>query len=125
MKPLALDHIVLACRDVAATRDFYSRVLGLTPREEHPDKWSLVVGASKISLQDAAHMPPVAVGTLPGAANLCLLVEENLEVVRACLAKHGVAPVSPTQVRDGARGPILSFHIHDPDGNLVEIGRLE
>src|SRR3546814_13016874 len=54
------DHIVLCVRDVAATRDFYERVLGMAVREERPGKYSLQFGEGKISLQNAASSPAIA-----------------------------------------------------------------
>ena len=64
------DHIVLCVRDVAATRDFYERVLGMAVREERPGKYSLQFGANKISLQDAANSPSIARDTVPGSGIL-------------------------------------------------------
>ena len=68
-------------------------------------------------------MPPVAIATLPGTGNLCILVDGDIESAKKELSQQGVEPVSPTNERDGASGPVISFHIHDPDGNLVEIAQ--
>lgn len=35
----SLDHVVLCVKDVAATRAFYERVLGMQSREERSGKW--------------------------------------------------------------------------------------
>ena len=53
--------------------------LGLEAREERPGKWSLHFGAQKISLQDAADLPTIARGTVPGSGNFCLVVREAIE----------------------------------------------
>lgn len=116
-----LDHIVLCVRDVAATRAFYERVLGMPSREERPGKWSLQFGANKISLQDAAAAPAIARDTVPGSGNFCLLSDAPVEAWRAHLAAEGVEVID-SGLRDGATGTIDSLYFHDPDGNLVEIG---
>ena len=55
-----LDHLVLCVQDVARTRGFYERVLGMESREERPGKWSLHFGSHKISLQHATAAPSIA-----------------------------------------------------------------
>ena len=120
----ALDHIVLCVRDVAATRLFYERLLGMKSREERPGKWSLHFGAQKISLQDAANAPSIARETVPGSGNFCLLADQPMEEIVAHLAEAGVAIVDGPGERGGATGPILSVYFHDPDGNLVEVSNL-
>jgi catechol 2,3-dioxygenase-like lactoylglutathione lyase family enzyme len=120
----ALDHIVLCVRDVAATRRFYERLLGMESREERPGKWSLHFGAQKISLQDAASAPSIARDTVPGSGNFCLLSDQPMDEIVAHLAEAGVAIVDGPGERAGATGPILSVYFHDPDGNLVEVSNL-
>jgi catechol 2,3-dioxygenase-like lactoylglutathione lyase family enzyme len=117
----AIDHIVLAVRDVAATRRFYEDLLGMETREERPGKYSLHFGAQKISLQDAAAAPSIAKDTVPGSGNFCLLTAMPIGEVVAQLAQAGVAIVDGPGERAGAMGPLLSVYFHDPDGNLVEV----
>ncbi|MGQ2936545.1 MAG: VOC family protein [Sphingopyxis sp.] len=114
------DHIVLCVRDVAATRAFYERVLGMTSREERPGKYSLQFGAHKISLQDAANSPGIARDTVPGSGNFCLLSDAPVTEWRTHLESQGVAIID-AGLRDGATGTIDSLYFHDPDGNLVEV----
>ncbi len=118
-----LDHIVLSVRDVAATRAFYERVLGMASREERPGKYSLQFGANKISLQDAATSPTIARDTVPGSGNFCLLSDTPVEAWRAHLVEQGVEIVD-SGLRDGATGTIASLYFNDPDGNLVEVSNL-
>ena len=118
-----IDHIVLCVRDAEAACEFYARTLGLSPREERPGKWSITCGAQKFSLQEEAHLPEIAKGTVRGSGNVCLLTEEDPADLRARLEGMGVEIASSLRERDGAHGPILSFHLRDPDGNLVEVGR--
>lgn len=121
MQVRAFDHIVLCVGDVAATCDFYRRVLGMVPREERPGKWSLHFGTYKISLQDVRSVPDIARGTVPGSGNFCLLTDAPIEEVVEHLRREGVSIVDGPGRRDGATGPILSVYFNDPDGNLVEV----
>ena len=114
------DHIVLCVRDVAATRAFYERVLGMESHEERPGKWSLHFGASKISLQDAAASPSIAKDTVPGSGNFCLISDTPVAVWSEHLAREGVDVIDSGE-RAGAIGPIDSLYFRDPDGNLVEV----
>lgn len=66
MKLTGLDHIVLCVADVGRTIAFYEKVLGMQPREERSGKWSLHFASNKISLQDAATAPDIALDTVPG-----------------------------------------------------------
>ena len=117
----SLDHIVLCVADVAMTRSFYERVLGMRAREERPGKWSLHFGQNKISLQDAAAAPGIAAGTIPGSGNFCLLSDVPVADIVAHLGRESVEIVAGPGEREGATGPILSVYFRDPDGNLVEV----
>ena len=117
-----IDHIVLCVRSAPEACAFYERTLGLVPREERPGKWSLTCGAQKFSLQEESSLPDIARGTVRGSGNVCLLTDEEPGTLRERLEGIGVEIASSLRERDGAQGPILSFHMRDPDGNLVEIG---
>ena len=121
MQVRALDHIVLCVRDVTATRQFYERVLGMSPREERPGKWSLHFGANKISLQDARTAPRIARDTVPGSGNFCVLTATPIDAVVSHLKRQGIEIVDGPAERAGAAGTILSVYFKDPDGNLVEV----
>jgi catechol 2,3-dioxygenase-like lactoylglutathione lyase family enzyme len=124
MEMRALDHLVLCVHDVAATRQFYERVLGMDSRQERPGKWSLHFGANKISLQDSQSVPPIGTGTVPGSGNFCLLTEVPLDEVIAHLERESVEILDGPGERAGATGPIASVYFKDPDGNLVEVSNL-
>lgn len=117
-----LDHIVLSCQDLNATLEFYSDVLGMKLREERPGKWSAVFGDAKISFQDNGAKPEIAKNTKPGSGNFCLLTETPIDAIATELKGKGISPVSEIGPRDGAQGPIVSFHFRDPEDNLIEIG---
>ena len=115
------DHIVLCVRDVAATRAFYEKVLGMEPREERPGKWSLHFGEHKISLQDTRTAPAIAKDTVPGSGNFCVITETPVAEWRGHLEAQRVAVIDGGH-RTGAVGTIDSLYFKDPDGNLVEVG---
>jgi catechol 2,3-dioxygenase-like lactoylglutathione lyase family enzyme len=117
----AFDHLVLCVSDVATTRRFYERVLGMSSLEERPGKWSLHFGANKISLQDAHSSPDLARNTVPGSGNFCVLTDVPLHEVVVHLRREGVVIIEGPGERAGATGPILSVYFKDPDGNLVEV----
>ena len=119
-----LDHIVLCVHDVARTREFYERVLGMESREERPGKWSLHFGSHKISLQDAATAPSIARDTVPGSGNFCVLSDRPVADWVEHLRLERIAVVDGPGERAGATGPIVSVYVNDPDGNLVEISNL-
>jgi catechol 2,3-dioxygenase-like lactoylglutathione lyase family enzyme len=121
VKILSFDHIVLCVKDVEETRAFYQRLLGMEPREERPGKWSLHFGANKISLQDAATSPALAMKTVPGSGNFCLITETPMPDVVARLRAERVEIVEGPDERAGAIGKLLSVYFRDPDGNLVEV----
>jgi catechol 2,3-dioxygenase-like lactoylglutathione lyase family enzyme len=121
MKLIGFDHIVLCVTDVQRTIAFYVNVLGMTPREEPPGKWSLHFGANKISLQDASHPPEMARATVPGSGNFCVLAEEPVERLAEAASRLRIPIVAGPVERDGATGPVLSVYLRDPDGNLVEV----
>ena len=121
MRVSALDHLVLCVADVAATRSFYERVLGMESREERPGKWSVHFGANKISLQDTRAVPDIARNTVPGSGNFCVLTDTPMHDVLVHLEHQGVVILDGPGERSGATGRILSVYFRDPDGNLVEV----
>lgn len=117
-----IDHLVLTVDDVARTIAFYVDVLGMTETTFGPDRTALMFGSSKINLhQRGREFEPKAATPTPGSADLCLIADDSLEVVVAELAAIGIAIEEGPVRRTGARGPITSVYIRDPDGNLIEL----
>jgi catechol 2,3-dioxygenase-like lactoylglutathione lyase family enzyme len=117
-----LDHLVLTVADVDATVAFYTRVLGMEAVEFGGGRRALAFGPSKINLHEAGReIEPKAERPTPGSADLCLITLDPIEQVRRELAEAGVAVEQGPVERTGARGPLLSVYLRDPDGNLVEI----
>ena len=117
-----IDHLVLTVDDIERTIAFYVDVLGMTAVTFGPDRRALRFGSSKINLhQRGREFEPKAASPTPGSADLCLIADDALEVVVAELAASGIPIEEGPVQRTGARGPITSVYIRDPDGNLIEL----
>ncbi|RZT85974.1 catechol 2,3-dioxygenase-like lactoylglutathione lyase family enzyme [Pseudonocardia sediminis] len=117
-----LDHLVLTVADVDRTVAFYRDVLGMEEVTFGEGRRALAFGSSKINLHRAGNeFEPKAERPTPGSADVCLITLDPLEQVRRELAEHGVAVEEGPIERTGARGPLLSVYVRDPDANLVEI----
>ena len=116
-----LDHLVLTVADPAATVTFYER-LGMRRESFGEGRIALAFGRQKLNLHRAsAELVPHAARPTPGSADLCLLVEGPLEEVAQELARAGIEVELGPVPRTGARGPITSLYLRDPDGNLVAL----
>jgi catechol 2,3-dioxygenase-like lactoylglutathione lyase family enzyme len=126
-----IDHVVLTCRDVAATIRFYTEVLGKREVTFGAGRKALSFGRQKINLHAAGQTAQGSAGSVaaiaarptPGSADLCLIVAEPVAAVIAHLAACGVPIEEGPVTRTGALGPIQSVYIRDPDGNLIELAR--
>ncbi len=126
-----IDHVVLTCRDVAATIRFYTEVLGMREVTFGAGRKALAFGRQKINLHPTGQAAQGATGSVaavaarptPGSADLCLIVAESVTAVIAHLAACGVPVEEGPVTRTGALGPIESVYIRDPDGNLIELAR--
>ncbi|MCX7892450.1 MAG: VOC family protein [Burkholderiales bacterium] len=124
MKIASIDHVVLTVADMDRTIDFYTRVLGMRLETFGEGRKALAFGAQKLNLQDGkskADVVAVARVPTPGSVDLCFLAGQPLDEVMAELAAQGVPiEIGPVR-RTGARFPIRSVYVRDPDGNLIEI----
>lgn len=120
-----LDHLVLTVADIAATCDFYSRVLGMLVESFGTGRIALHFGDQKINLHQAGHeFEPKARHPTPGSADLCLLTATPLaDVIDHLHAQHVPIVEGPVR-RTGATQPLESVYVRDPDGNLIEIANL-
>jgi catechol 2,3-dioxygenase-like lactoylglutathione lyase family enzyme len=117
-----IDHFVLTVRDVEATCDFYSRVLGMEVEEFECVRRALKVGRQKINLhQSGAEFEPKAGEPTPGSGDFCLTTGVPLEGVVEHVRSCGVELVKGPVTRTGATGRLESAYFRDPDGNLVEV----
>jgi catechol 2,3-dioxygenase-like lactoylglutathione lyase family enzyme len=118
----SIDHVVLTVRDVEATCDFYSRVLGMEVEEFGDGRWGLRFGRQKINLHQAGkEFEPKATEPTPGAGDFCLITDVPLQRVVEHLNSSSVKIIEGPVARSGAVGRIESVYFRDPDGNLVEV----
>lgn len=117
-----VDHFVLTVADIEATCDFYSRVLGMQVTQFGQGRKALSFGAQKINVHQYRHeFEPKAKLPTPGAADFCLISSVPLPQVIEHLKQCEVAIEEGPVTRTGARGPIQSVYVRDPDGNLIEV----
>jgi catechol 2,3-dioxygenase-like lactoylglutathione lyase family enzyme len=117
-----LDHLVLTVRDVAATCDFYSTVLGMEVVTFGAGRKALAFGQQKFNLHEAGReFEPKADRPTPGSADLCLIADGALADVIGHLRDCGVPILEGPVQRTGALGPITSVYFRDPDQNLIEV----
>jgi len=117
-----LDHLVLTVTDIAATCDFYSRVLGMGVVTFGAGRTALTFGNQKINLHARGkEIDPKAANPTPGSGDLCFISSTLIAEVIAHLRHCGVAILEGPVQRAGATGLILSVYIRDPDANLIEI----
>lgn len=122
MRIQMLDHFVLTVKDITTTCEFYRRVLGLEVITFGDKRKSLKLGNQKINLhQSGAEFQPCARRPTAGSADLCFIAETPIETLVERLLQCGVSVEEGPVQRAGARGPIVSVYIRDPDGNLIEL----
>jgi catechol 2,3-dioxygenase-like lactoylglutathione lyase family enzyme len=123
MRIAILDHLVLTVADPDATIAFYER-LGMRREVFEDGRLALRFGRQKINLHRVgAEIAPHARQALPGSGDLCFLVDGELVDVERELGAAGIAIELGPVERTGARGPIRSLYLRDPDGNLVELAQ--
>jgi catechol 2,3-dioxygenase-like lactoylglutathione lyase family enzyme len=118
----SLDHLVLTVADLDETIDFYEHVLGMRPVRFGDGRRALEFGPSKINLHETGReIEPHARMPVSGSADLCLVTTTPPDQVLAHLRARNVTVEIGPVPRTGARGPITSVYVRDPDGNLIEI----
>ncbi|MBB4193545.1 catechol 2,3-dioxygenase-like lactoylglutathione lyase family enzyme [Rhizobium aethiopicum] len=117
-----LDHLVLTVADIAATCDFYSRVLGMSIETFAEGRKALKFGSQKINLHEAGdEFEPKAKHPIPGSGDLCFIAETPLADIIAHLQALSIAIEEGPVERIGATGQLRSVYFRDPDGNLIEV----
>ena len=117
-----LDHLVLTTAHEAQCVHFYCTVLGMALQTFGEGRKAFVFNGQKINLHiQGREFEPKALHPLPGALDLCFIASIPLAQVQQRLAEHGIAIECGPVQRTGARGPIRSVYVRDPDYNLIEI----
>ena len=118
----SIDHLVLTVGDIDCTCGFYVNVLGMELVSFQKTRKALKFGQQKINLHELGkEYEPKARFPTPGSADLCFVSSVPIEEWQRELAKKGVEIEEGPVERTGARGPIRSIYLRDPDGNLIEI----
>lgn len=121
MKLRTIDHLVITTGDLDACLNFYEGILGMRTAEQN-GRYALLFGLHKINIHTRpAEFLPAAERPVPGSLDLCLEVEEEIERVLLELRGKQAPLVTGIVERRGARGPMRSIYLRDPDGNLVEL----
>jgi catechol 2,3-dioxygenase-like lactoylglutathione lyase family enzyme len=117
-----IDHVVLNCRDVDATIDWYVRVLGMEREVFGEGRVALRFGNQKINVRPTG-APNWETGAVdaPGSLDLCFIAEVGAEDVGAHLRSCGVTITEGPITKTGALGQMTSHYCRDPDGNLIEV----
>ncbi|MGY2251912.1 VOC family protein [Pseudomonas reactans] len=117
-----LDHLVLTTIDLTASKDFYTRVMGMRLETFGNGRVAFRFGNQKINVHERGHeFEPKAHLPVPGALDLCFIASISLEAVIAHLKAETWAIIEGPVLRTGATGPIRSVYVRDPDLNLIEI----
>jgi catechol 2,3-dioxygenase-like lactoylglutathione lyase family enzyme len=117
-----IDHVVLNCRDVDATVDWYVRVLGMRREVFGAGRIALAFGNQKLNVRPTGAPNWVtAAADAPGSLDLCFIVDAPPEAIGAHLRECSVEITEGPVPKTGAQGPMTSHYCRDPDGNLVEV----
>lgn len=121
MQMKRIDHLVLYTVNVDACIQFY-KMLGFRAQDAK-DRYELTTGDCRINVYHKDRPgTPKPEKVVCGALDICLEMDGgNLEQLRTYLEKQGLEIACDTAPHAGIRGPMKSFFLRDPDGNLVEI----
>lgn len=116
-----LDHLVLTVKDIDETVEFYEK-LGMKKEIFKETRVALKFGNQKINLHKlGAEFEPKAFNVKVGSADLCFIVEEDLEEIVKYLKSLNIKIEEGIVLRTGAIGDIKSIYLRDPDKNLIEL----
>jgi catechol 2,3-dioxygenase-like lactoylglutathione lyase family enzyme len=122
MKIDSIDHVVFTVKDINATCDFYTKVLGMEVVTFGEGRKALAFGSQKINLQQSGRESTlIADKPTSGSADICFVTSVPISEVIAHLNSCGVRLVGGPVERNGARGMMMSVYFRDPDLNLVEV----
>ncbi|MHA7685766.1 VOC family protein [Cupriavidus sp. PET2-C1] len=120
-----LDHLVLTCVDLGATKRFYTEVMQMQLETFGAGRIAFRFGNQKINLhQRGAEFEPKAHLPVPGALDLCFIATVPLDAVIRHLQQCQWPIIEGPVERTGATQKIRSVYVRDPDLNLIEISEL-
>jgi catechol 2,3-dioxygenase-like lactoylglutathione lyase family enzyme len=120
---IGIDHIVLNCKDVEYTADWYERVLRLKREVFGPEsRIALKFGNQKINLRPiGAKNWITSKSESEGSVDICFITNENLSLVKARIEGAGVEIIQGPVEKIGSLGSMMSIYLRDPEGSLLEI----
>ena len=128
LKPEMLDHINIKVRDMQASMDFYTGILGLdvlsVSRDEdgEPDFVGLTAGRQIVYLSRNTEFRSPENVIDRGLNHMCIVVEPlQLDDLLQKLRDEGIPIREKAARRSDDRGESISTYVEDPDGNGVEI----
>lgn len=115
---LGLDHVVLRVKNLAASIEFYGRILGARVERElqAPRIVQLRIGDSLLDLVPGPRRREKGINLDHFAVRVAPF---NPASLKRRLARYGIAP-GDVKERYGAEGYGPSIYFNDPDGNMVE-----
>ncbi|MFY9632331.1 MAG: VOC family protein [Candidatus Cybelea sp.] len=131
LKVNSLDHVVLNVADAERSLAFYAGVLGLRPeraaefRSGRVPFPSIRIDAGTIvDFLDPAHRE--ATPPNRNLNHIALALRNDPAEIAEFLKQHGIPMVREMRGNFGAQGDTAhSFHVFDPDGNLLELQAYE
>ncbi|MGP1360525.1 VOC family protein [Campylobacter sp.] len=116
-----IDHIVIVVSDIEKAIKFYCEILGMQLCKNN-GRISLKFGSQKINLHKfEGEFLPSAKYPKKGSTDICFVVDDLIENVRAELLEKGVKFELDIVERNGALGAMKSLYLYDFDGNLIEL----
>lgn len=120
-----LDHLVLTCVEIAATKRFYTEVMRMRLETFGEGRIAFRFGNQKINVHvRGAEFEPKAHLPVSGALDLCFIAAVPLDDVIAHLNRCNWPIIEGPVQRTGATQKIRSVYVRDPDFNLIEISEL-
>lgn len=108
-----IDHVVLHCKDVERSKNFYTDVLGMTIYREWEGHVFMHAGSQGVALFARESAAPLGAGT--DLNHLALNVAEgSYDSLKAELERHGVTVT-------GRPGEDHCIYFQDPDGHRLQL----
>ena len=122
MKIKHIDHLVLTVKEIDTSCRFYATVLGMEEVTFGQGRKAVVFGNQKINFhQCGQELEPRAWQPTRGSADLCFVTDNSISEVIGHIQSCGIDIIEGPVARTGAKGPMTSIYIRDPDQNLIEI----
>ena len=121
----SIDHIVLPTQDLEKCLHFYRDLLNMTVTNAN-GRYALTFVQQKINIhQKKAEFLPTAKTPTYGSLDLCFITEQPIESILDEIQDASIPTETDPPIVDriGAKGPMRSVYVRDPDGNLVEIAQ--